>query len=184
MAVTRLHIVNMVLLAGAGFIILLLSLLTANSLTTKSAGFSTQQWKFYLGRDILPDNILYPILMIRDRLVHENTSPAEQVDLKLQYAEERYITSQSLLKYEELPLSISTLTKYQKYVISAGYQAINLDKPDKKQLETALIAAYTSLERTEGLSKEYPDYDLNIIHQLRDDTRILITQLEEKVAKM
>lgn len=183
MAVTRLHILNMVILAGAGVVILLLSLLTANTLTMRGAGLGPQQWKFYLGRDILPDNILYPLLMIRDRVVLDNTQPSEQVALKLAYAEERYATSQALLKNEDVQLAISTVTKYQKYVIGAGYQALELENMDKSDIETALQAAQVSLERTEGLASQYPAHDFATIEQLRSDTKVLVSKLEERITK-
>lgn len=171
-------------MALAGVVILALSLLTANNLTMRGSGVPGQQWKFYLGREILPDNILYPLLMIRDRLVLDYSSPSDQVTLKLAYAEERFATAQRLLEHDEGSLAVSTITKYQKYVISAGYQVLELEAPEKNQLEAALSAAYRSLERTEGLSKLYPEYDLNSINQLRDDTRIVITKLEEQLAKL
>lgn len=183
MAVTRLHILNMFILAGAGLIILLLSLLTANNFSMRSAGVADQQWKFYVGRDILPDNILYPVLMVRDRVVHDSTTPADQVALKLKYAEERYKTSQALLKDQSVPLAISTLSKYQKYVISAGYQSLSFENLNKDQLQVSLEAAQSSLERTEGLASDYPQHDFTTIDQLRSDTKILVSKLEEQIAK-
>ncbi|MDQ5951234.1 MAG: hypothetical protein QG639_511, partial [Patescibacteria group bacterium] len=149
----------------------------------RSAGVEDQQWKFYLGRDILPDNILYPVLMVRDRVVHDSTIPADQVALKLQYAEERYKTSQALLENQSVPLAISTLTKYQKYVISAGYQALSFEDLNKDQLQVSLEAAQASLERTEGLASENPQHDFSTIDQLRSDTKILVSKLEEQLSK-
>jgi hypothetical protein len=49
MVVTRIHILNMVLLAIAGVVILLLSLLTANNLKMNGTEVSTEQWKFLSG---------------------------------------------------------------------------------------------------------------------------------------
>jgi hypothetical protein len=183
MAVTRIHILNMILLTAGGLVILLLSLLTANNLQMSGGPTTGEQWKLYFGRDILPDNILYPLLMIRDRARLDSLSPDQQVALKLEYAQERYKTSEALAQQKQILLAISTLTKSQKYVISAGYQALELGF-NKDQLQHVRNAVQDSTNRLDTFSKDHPSYDLSIIIQLKEETRVLMLQLDEKLAKL
>lgn len=183
MAVTRLHILNMVMLAIAGLVILLLSLLTANTLTMNGGSVPTQQWKFYLGRDILPDNILYPVLMIRDKVKLDSALPEEQVVLKLQYAEERFHTVEELLKRDQGIRAVSTLTKSQKYIISAGYQALELEFTED-ELQQVRNAVDHSMYRLDTFLNENPEHNQPITTQLREETRILLLQIDERLGKM
>jgi hypothetical protein len=174
----------MVLLAIAGVVILLLSLLTANNLKMNGTEVSTEQWKFYLGRDILPDNILYPLLMIRDRVRLDSAAPREQVALKLEYAEERYKTAEELLRRDRGLLAVSTLTKSQKYIISAGYQSLEVAELSKDDIQKVRNAVDHSLFRIDSFSKENPEHNQSIITQLREETRILLLQLDERLSKL
>lgn len=184
MAVTRIHILNMIFLAVLGVVILLLSLMTANSLTTTNDKLPIEGWKFYLGREILPDNILYPLLMVKDRLQHDQAEPIDQVTLKLEYAEKRYQTSQELVARDQFPLAISTLTKSQKYMISAGYQILSLEQINQDQLQSIRDALDHSIYRIDAFSANYPGQDLGALNQLREDSRVLLSKIDEHLTKM
>lgn len=184
MAVTRLHIFNMIVLAFLGVFILGLSLVTANNLSTSGSEVPIEGWKFYFGRDILPDNVMYPVLMIKDRVIHDRAEPLEQVRLKLLYAENRYSTGLKLLENDQTVLAISTLTKSQKYIISAGYQVLGFETVNKEQLQEVRNAADQSLVRIDEFSKNHSGYDLGSIHQLREDTRIVLDKIDERLYKM
>lgn len=184
MAVTRLHIINMLVLFIAGLFILGLSLVTANSLSTMGSGVPFKAWKFYVGREILPDNVLYPFMMIRDRIRLDDVSPEEQVDLKLQYAEKRYGTVQELVNHQEISLAISTMTRYQKYVLSAGDQALSFESAPKEQVMRIKQAAESSLARTDEFVTNHPEYEMNAIAQLRDDTKVLLGKIDERLSKI
>lgn len=67
---------------------------------------------------ILPDHFLYPLKMIRDRiLLFFTTDPLKKAVLLLQFADKRVRAAEALINEKgEIELGISTLTKAEKYL--------------------------------------------------------------------
>jgi hypothetical protein len=66
---------------------------------------------------ILPDNIFYPIKMIRDRLVLMlTTDPVKKAEIMLLYADKRIGGAQALIEGGKADLGVTTATKAEKYL--------------------------------------------------------------------
>lgn len=69
---------------------------------------------------ILPDNLLYPLKMIRDRiLLFLTTDPLKKAELYLLFADKRVGAAKALIEGNKLDLGITTLTKAEKYLEKA-----------------------------------------------------------------
>lgn len=72
---------------------------------------------------ILPDHFLYPIKMIRDKvLVFFTTGPVKRAELFLLFADKRIGAAKSLIEGGKQELGITTLTKAEKYLEKAVEQ--------------------------------------------------------------
>jgi hypothetical protein len=74
---------------------------------------------------ILPDHLLYPLKMIRDRIMlFLTTDPLKKAELYLLFADKRLEASRMLIEKGKLDLGLETLTKAEKYL----EQAIDQEK--------------------------------------------------------
>lgn len=87
---------------------------------------------------ILPDSPLYPIKMLRDRLVLAlTTDPLQKIEKLLLYADKRLGAGKVLIEGNKVELGVTTITKGEKYL----EEAINLAVKNKKigNLKTASL---------------------------------------------
>lgn len=97
-------------------------------------------WGGTLYTGILPDHLLYPLKMIRDRIwLFLTTDPFKKAELYLKFADKRLMAAQALIENNKIDLGITTLTKAEKYL----EQAINQEK----------VAQQAGKETTEFLNK-------------------------------
>lgn len=181
MVITRIHIVSMVLLAVMGVVVLAFSLMAANRLNTIGFYPLSGGWRVYFSDTILPDHLAYPVLRVRDRMLLETSEPMQQVDLKLRFAEHRYGVAEHLLEKNQDELAITTLSKSQKYVISAGYQILEMESLPVEQASKVRAALDHSIYRLDQFSKDYDGLNHEIFSQLHDDSMILLQRLDEKL---
>lgn len=103
-----------------GIAILLFSLLAtshASNFGSEASLFSSTS-TLYVGRELLPDHVLYPVIMAKENLVHKLSSSQEQIALNRAYAQKRLRAAYALAEREERqPLALTTLTKGQKYML-------------------------------------------------------------------
>lgn len=69
---------------------------------------------------ILPDNSLYPVLMVIDRIRLMTADDTEYPELYVQYSFDRLESATALLSKGKTDLAVTTLTKSQKYVLQAA----------------------------------------------------------------
>lgn len=180
-AVSRLHFLSTITLMMAGVVILVLSLMAANRLSVAGTLLPSSGLKLYFGREMLPDHLFYPALMLRDRIRLETASPTEQIALKQAYAEHRYDAAVKLLGSNQEQLAITTLTKSQKYLISAGYQA--LEQTDRATIQQVRAAVDHSLYRLNTFTEEYQGPNQDVLSILREESRVLLQKLDERLAQ-
>jgi len=179
MAFGRFHTLGMLIFAFFGVIILFISLVAANRFTTGS-GLSLSGNKIYFGRKILPDHLLYPVLMIHDRLTFEAATPDQQVLLRLSIADDRYESAQQLLERGQQDLAVTTLTKSQKYIMLSGLDLLSDSVSDPEVVHRVLCAIDYSVYRLQMFQKQYQGDESIVISGLIEETRVLQQQLEEK----
>lgn len=89
---------------------------------------------------ILPDHPLYIIGMISDRVDLWLATPEERFALKLEYADTRLTTSQHLLQRKRRGMALTTLTKAEKYIISAAEEIPILPKELQESARASLLS--------------------------------------------
>lgn len=183
MVITRLHIFSMMALTIMGVVILALSLIAANSLSSSGGHSFSGGLKLYYTKEILPDHMLYPVLRLRDRIALESAMPQEQINLRIRYAEHRYEVSQKLLDKEDDSLALSTLSKSQKYLLTAAQQAVAEADTSPEKLQQIREALDHSLYRLSRFSEQYEGSSGSIIEQLHDETEAMIEKLDDQISK-
>lgn len=82
--------------------------------------------KFYVGREILPDHSIYPLLMIVDRIRLELADTNRQIILLSAYGDRRLFYTKKLLDKGNSALAAVTLSKAIKYTNQALEESITL----------------------------------------------------------
>ncbi|HEX7018265.1 MAG TPA: DUF5667 domain-containing protein [Patescibacteria group bacterium] len=81
--------------------------------------------EFYFDQEMLPDHVLYPMLMVVDRVRLESAPELEQIYLQAEYANRRLEYTEELIAKEKIELAYSTLTKSEKYLLQAAQNTVN-----------------------------------------------------------
>lgn len=143
------QLVIAILAIATGLLIFIASLVTTSQKGELHADKVSIK-RFYIGEKVLPDHVLYPVLMLIDRGLLSLSGGEARVFLRIRLAQDRMISAQKLLEKQAEPLALSTLTKSQKYVILAAQEFI--DSQDYS--DEVGIAVYTALqENTLNLAK-------------------------------
>lgn len=161
------------LLAG---VILIVSLLSAAKQGAER-GLTASGLTWYWSKEILPDHLLYPSLMLVDRIALMNSkTPEGRVYMQVNYAFRRAQASVALVQKNKPELALTTMTKAQKYLNQAAAEALvnNLAATDKRVVIKAIEYHNTQLAQ---LLPSFTTYDQGVLNQLRDESLIL----EEKL---
>lgn len=101
---------------------------------------------------ILPDHFLYPVKMIRDKLlVFFTTEPLKRAELFLLFADKRIGAAKSLIEGGKQELGITTLTKAEKYLEKAVSQERLANEKGKETRSFLEKLAKASLKHEELL---------------------------------
>lgn len=103
---------------------------------------------------ILPDNFLYPLKMIRDRiLLGLTTDPVKRAEKLLLFADKRLGAGRALIEGGKTQLGIETLTKGEKYLEQAINQAEKAKQAGKETTVLYEKLAKASLKHQEVLGE-------------------------------
>jgi hypothetical protein len=125
---------------------------------------------------ILPDNFLYSLKMIRDRIwLWLTVEPLKKAELMLLFADKRLGAGKVLIEGNKIDLGVSTLSKAEKYLQRALAQERTIQKTDEETkafLEKLSKAAskheeilLSLIEKTEGSAKSALEESLNLVRQ-------------------
>lgn len=160
------------LLGGAVVAISLMS--ASTSLAYRDDHISKR--RLYLAKEILPDNLFYPVLAVSDRARLEMATPVDRVYLKIDYSHKRLGFAKQLLINGETQLAQSTLTKSQKYLNSA-MQDILLGDFSLELKKHVLASADYHLSEQKALFDAFLPQQKTAVESLRDETMILREKL-------
>lgn len=103
---------------------------------------------------ILPDNFLYPLKMIRDRILLWLTAdPVKRAEKLLLFADKRLGAGRALIEGGKTQLGVDTLTKGEKYLEQAIGQAEKAKQAGKETTELYEKLAKASLKHQEILGE-------------------------------
>jgi hypothetical protein len=171
---------------SAAFAVLLISLQSANSELSPSA-VAFKQRRFYVQKEILPDHVLYPIMMAFDRFRLEMAEVQERPALETAYTQRRIYYAVQLLEKQEADLAFTTLSKALKYQDSALILTRkNLDKNPDSALWTeiaknVLLQSQANVEAARPLQEALLTADQASFGQLLQQTEILQKELENSL---
>lgn len=150
-----------------GFLILFISLVRTVNSQMKSQNYQVeffseegqnsadQKVNYYLPYPgILPDHFLYPLKMIRDRLlVFLTEDPLKKGQLFLLYADKRLAAGKSLFEKGKVDLGITTITKAEKYLEKALIQE-EIARKAGKNTQEFLEKLYLSSQKHQEIISE------------------------------
>jgi hypothetical protein len=163
---------------GLGFasLVLGISLLNGSAVQSAGTGFEATQKQLYLGDQMLPDHVAYPVLMALDRAKLEVSSPLERIYAQAEYANRRLEYSKALLEKDKTALALTTLTKAEKYLIHATEEAIDGNAPTTVRNYVLKTIEFHSTE-IKLLAPHFSDADRAVINQLLESNQLLIDRL-------
>lgn len=161
-------------------IILVVSLFSAAKQGAER-GLTASGLTWYWGSEILPDHLLYPSLMLVDRIaLMDAKTPANRVYMQVNYAHRRTQAAHALVRKGKPELALTTMSKAQKYLNQAAAEtlAANLSVSDKRMVITAIEYHSAQLEL---LLPSFTTYDQGVLNQLRDESLILEEKLIDSI---
>lgn len=134
----HIHVIGSLSALLFGISLVAISLVSASQV--QSQGLEVTQKEMYISDEMLPDHVLYPALMVKDRVVLELAQPPERIEHRVVFAQKRMRAARALLEKGKPDLALSTATKAQKYLLSAVLEAnsIELGSEQKAELFKAL----------------------------------------------
>lgn len=143
--------------------------------STESAKTSVDYYLVYPG--MLPDQFLYKLKMVRDRIkLFFTRNPLARVNLLLLYSDKRIGAGKVLIEGNKVPLGITTLTKGEKYLESATSQAEKLEKGSKEKKDFFAKLKKASLKHQEvfeELKEKVDENGLTAINDLLKNNKLL-----------
>jgi hypothetical protein len=174
----KLRFIGTVLALSAAAGVLFISLSTVSAVQSSSGVDQSKQ--FYMGETLLPDHVAYPVLMAVDRARLESATPVEQVYLKTEYANRRLEYAQQLLDKESSALAVTTLTKAQKYLLSAAHQAIETEMSDTVIKHIIATIEYHQ-EQTSVIAVQLSDNERAVVDGLNEEFAVVVEQLKSEL---
>lgn len=163
-----------------GSLILLISLFSAAKLGTDRDATASGRG-FYWTTEILPDHVLYPFLMVIDRVALQTThDPAKRVYMQVNYAHRRLTSAQLLAAKQKNSLALTTLTKAQKYLSQAAQDALTYQVPIPER-RMVIKAIENQDQLAEELAPHFTPYDQGVLNQLRNESKILAETLANSI---
>lgn len=133
--------------------------------------------ELYFDEDLLPDHVLYPVLMAVDRVRLESAPELEQLYLRTEYANRRLQYTQDLLDKDKTELAYTTLTKSQKYLLYAAQDMLSYsDLPENSQAHVLRTIQYHQ-EKNKALSSHFSDQQRSDIDMFLMESQALLDQL-------
>ncbi len=117
-----------------GVFVVAISITTSVPEAYPSLKLEASNRQFYLSNTILPDHIVYPLLMIVDRVQLKITPFPERLWLQAEYGWRRLDYAHKLLEKEKHDLALTALTKSQKYFLNATQEALSTETTDEVRL--------------------------------------------------
>lgn len=158
--------------------------LASSAPTAYSAGdkIRTNDKQFYLDGDILPDHVLYPLIMVADKIKLESSSPTEQIYLSTTYANLRLDATIQLLHKDSTSLALTTLTKSQKYLLNASQMSLE-GEASQKTLNHVLKTVQFHVGKHGQIKESFSESEKSIIDMLDMELEVYMGMLEERLAE-
>lgn len=173
--VTRFSISFLALLVGV--FIVGVSLTAVSPVLSSDDSLEASSRELYWSQTVLPDNVIYPVIMLTDRAKLELASPEDRVTIQLEYSTRRLESARELLADGKNDLALETLIKSQYYLIYAGQEVLQEDLSTYLKERVIKTLAERSIELS-GLLLEFPDYNRPVLDRVLLESQNLVGQLQ------
>jgi hypothetical protein len=157
--------------------ILVTSLAAASQVSSSGEKPSTDR-ELYFDREILPDNMLYPVRMAVDRIHLETASTDERVFMELEFANRRLGYGEELLSLHKENLAVTTITKAEQYLFHAVQDAMDNQAPESVRLRLAKAVRY-HVKRIQEMSSQFNDANRATLDRVVQEDTALLPRLEK-----
>lgn len=175
------HVVLALIAGIVGFFIFFISLIIGSQNDVMDSERVSER-TFYIGR-LLPDHVLYPVVMLFDRGLLILSSGEKEVAVRMYLAQDRMSSAQQLLEKGEEQLALSTLTKSQKYLILAAHQFLQLDDFSQATQTELLRALQVNTQKLTESKSRFSVVDTAPIDDLVVESKTLISLVSAKHVK-
>lgn len=117
-----------------GMFVVAISITTSVPVAYPSLKLQASNRQFYLSNTILPDHVVYPLLMVIDRAQLKITSFPERLWLQAEYGWRRLDYANQLLEKNKYDLALTSLTKSQKYFLNAAQEVLETETTNEIKL--------------------------------------------------
>jgi hypothetical protein len=117
-----------------GVFVVAISITTSVPAAYPSLKLEASNRQFYLNNTILPDHVVYPLLMVVDKVQLKITPFPERLWLQAEYGWRRLDYAHQLLEKEKYDLALTALTKSQKYFLNATQEVLTTETNDEVRL--------------------------------------------------
>lgn len=163
-----------------GALILFVSLSrTASSVWSATGQYDASSRQLYMDDEVLPDHVLYPVLMVLDRAKLEAAAPTERIYIQLEYGQRRMKYAQELQDKENDNLALTTATKAQKYFIHAAQETLDQNLSDTTRHKVVVAMEYQQTELTKLKEGFATDQDKAVLDQLTNEGQVLLERLRK-----
>lgn len=158
-----------------GLVIVFTSLYSANG-SNYGLGDTASRRHFYISAEILPDHLLYPMVMLIDKMALSTAhQPAERIRIQVNYAHRRLNSARTLSANCKPGMALSTLTKSQKYLNQAAQEALINGSSQEKALVIRAIVHHE--QQIQSITDEQLLHNQDVVH-LREEANALKNQLQ------
>ncbi|MBU0578466.1 hypothetical protein KKE34_03855 [Patescibacteria group bacterium] len=147
-----------------GVFMVAISINTSVPTAYPSLELQASQRQFYLNNTILPDHIIYPFLMVIDKVQLEVTPFPKRLWLQAEYGWRRLDYANQLLEKDNQVLALTALTKSQKYFLNATQETLDAETTNEvkimmlKHLTAYLWEAKIMADNFDGADKAVADH--------------------------
>ncbi|MCB9813365.1 MAG: hypothetical protein H6772_03085 [Pseudomonadales bacterium] len=168
------------MMSGLALIIALfifgVSLIMASQIRSENS-LRVSERKFYVGKTILPDHVLYPILMVADRIILQSSFGNRKIYVQMRLADDRLYSSKVLINNDQEELALSTMTKAQKYLINAAQEFLNSDNQQESVKKDLLRSLENNSRELKKCKDNFERVDTSPIESLLVELDALIIKL-------
>jgi len=161
-----------------GFLVFGVSLIMTSQVNLNLGNSSkVSERKFYVGEKILPDHVFYPLLMVADKIILKISFGDRKVYVKIRLAEDRLYSAKMLIEKGQEDLALSTLTKSQKYLITAVQDFLNNDSQSELVRKDLLLALKNNSRELKYCQNDFVFIETTPLGDLLVESKALISQL-------
>jgi hypothetical protein len=160
-----------------GFLIFGLSLIMTSQVSSSSSS-NVSERKFYVGEKILPDHVFYPLLMVADKMILKTSFGERRIHVKIRLADDRLYSAKMLIEKGHEDLALSTITKSQKYLITAAQDFLNSEEQSESVREEILSALENNFRELRSCRHDFNSIDTTPIGDLLVESKVLIEKIK------